>query len=535
MYECRRRSLRVKGLEPEEKGFDYYSTSRTPRKLREREGEEEEEMGGEREEGERRKEGENEEEEEERGREVEERKGEEGEGEVAGDSEPLLESGYDDDEDEEDGRKSRDAPDTSTENSSALSKRCKRRKPNRSGVSRRDNTAGVSDDRMDTEESEEDSAEDAILLAGSSSRRSRGDTDMVDTPTDYKSASSGSTVVSIQRSIRRRARVKHRLFARNRASPTREERCNDDVIVVATTLGGRREEKDDREMQSQLHGDRTARNGVDYETNRNDLLSPPLDTDAGRVTASSSVSQKNRSLTSDDITAISRHKTAAIHQNEQFSAGSNAVTKRAKPLAISGDVISSSRGSGREVLCNGVGGTPADLWLGGGGGEGDECDVRDVLVDMETESSLPHGERDLNSKSTHSSATTNSRGQVSNSKSIPSTSTTTSRVSSLNSNPNSKSAPSIPTTITIEEDSGPLVSTQPPTEERLAAATRSEEVDIDAGSLLAVFRRVVDETEETSVEQMEKMLATFNHLVFRYRMRTDRRQLPKVRSRVASV
>ena len=34
LYE-RRRSLRVKGLEPEEKGFDYYAASRTPRKQRE--------------------------------------------------------------------------------------------------------------------------------------------------------------------------------------------------------------------------------------------------------------------------------------------------------------------------------------------------------------------------------------------------------------------------------------------------------------------------------------------------------------------
>ena len=493
-------------------------------------------MGGEGEEVmEEGEEGEKVEEEEERGREGEEKKGGEGEGE--GDSEPLLESGYDDDE-EEDGRKSRDAPETSIENSSALSKRRKRRAPNRSGVGRRDNTAGHSDDRMDTEESEEDAAEDAISPAESSSRsvrsRQRSRANAADTPTDCKSA----TVVSIQRSIRRRARVKHRLFTGNRASPARggrEERCNDDVIVVATTLGGRREEKkDDREMQSQLHGDGTARNGVDYETNRNDLLSPPPDTDAGRVTASSLVSRKNRSLTSDDITAISRHKTAAIHQNEQFKAGNDAVTKRGKTLAISGDVISSNRGSGRDVLCNGVGGTPADLWLGEGGGEGGECDVRDVLVDLETESSLPHGERNLNSKSTHST-TTNSRGQVSNSKSIPSTSTTTSRVSSLNSNPNSKSAPSIPSTsgstIAMEQDSAPLVSTLPPTEEQLAA-TRSEVVDIDPGGLLAILRRVVDETEETSVEQMEKMLATFNHLVFRYRMRTDRRQLPKVRSDV---
>jgi hypothetical protein len=38
---------------------------------------------------------------------------------------------------------------------------------------------------------------------------------------------------------------------------------------------------------------------------------------------------------------------------------------------------------------------------------------------------------------------------------------------------------------------------------------------------------VVDGTETSSVEEMEKMLSTFSHLVFRYRMRTDRRQLAR--------
>jgi hypothetical protein len=51
------------------------------------------------------------------------------------------------------------------------------------------------------------------------------------------------------------------------------------------------------------------------------------------------------------------------------------------------------------------------------------------------------------------------------------------------------------------------------------------EVDIDREKLLSIFERVVDATETSSVEEMEKLLSTFNHLVFRYRMRRDRQQL----------
>ena len=56
-------------------------------------------------------------------------------------------------------------------------------------------------------------------------------------------------------------------------------------------------------------------------------------------------------------------------------------------------------------------------------------------------------------------------------------------------------------------------------------------VDIDRGKLLSLFERVVDATENSSVEEMEKLLSTFNHLVFRYRLRSDRQQLTIVSSR----
>ena len=52
----------------------------------------------------------------------------------------------------------------------------------------------------------------------------------------------------------------------------------------------------------------------------------------------------------------------------------------------------------------------------------------------------------------------------------------------------------------------------------------SEIDDIDPAKLFSLFERVVEETEDCacSVEMMEKML---EHLVFRYRLRSDRRQL----------
>lgn len=53
-------------------------------------------------------------------------------------------------------------------------------------------------------------------------------------------------------------------------------------------------------------------------------------------------------------------------------------------------------------------------------------------------------------------------------------------------------------------------------------------VDIDPAKLSSLFERVVEETEDCSVEMMEKMLSTFEHLVFRYRLRSDRRQLNSV-------
>ena len=166
------------------------------------------------------------------------------------------------------------------------------------------------------------------------------------------------------------------------------------------------------------------------------------------------------------------------------------------------------------MVCNGVGRPSSDLWLGGGGAEAESA-FRDVLMETESER-----ERNSNLKSTHSS--TGPSRQVSNSKSAPNPTSTTTRQKS-NSNPNLKSAPSVSTTTTTTTaHSSSLRRNQSEEEER-------QEIDVDTSKLVAVFDRVVSESAEVSVEVMEKMLSTFNHLVFRYRMTSDRRQLPRVR------
>ena len=172
---------------------------------------------------------------------------------------------------------------------------------------------------------------------------------------------------------------------------------------------------------------------------------------------------------------------------------------------------------GREVVCNGVGRPSSDLWLGGGGAEAESA-FRDVLVGMETES-----ERERNSKSRSTHSSTGPSRQVSNSKSAPNPTSTTTRQKS-NSNPNLKSTPSVSTTTTTPTaHSSSLRRNQSEEEEE------RQEIDVDTGKLVAVFDRVISESAEVSVEVMEKMLSTFKHLVFRYRMRSDRRQLPRVR------
>ena len=54
------------------------------------------------------------------------------------------------------------------------------------------------------------------------------------------------------------------------------------------------------------------------------------------------------------------------------------------------------------------------------------------------------------------------------------------------------------------------------------------DVIVDQDRLLALFERVVDATEKCTCEQMERLHAIFDHLVFRHRMTTDRSELIEV-------
>ena len=66
-------------------------------------------------------------------------------------------------------------------------------------------------------------------------------------------------------------------------------------------------------------------------------------------------------------------------------------------------------------------------------------------------------------------------------------------------------------------------------DEATPVCARQDRVTIDRRKLLELFERVVRETESCSVEQMEDLYFTFEHLVFRHRMKKERSQLLEVR------
>ena len=66
-------------------------------------------------------------------------------------------------------------------------------------------------------------------------------------------------------------------------------------------------------------------------------------------------------------------------------------------------------------------------------------------------------------------------------------------------------------------------------DEATPICARQDRVTIDRRKLLELFERVVHETESCSVEQMEDLYFTFEHLVFRHRMKKERSQLLEVR------
>lgn len=62
----------------------------------------------------------------------------------------------------------------------------------------------------------------------------------------------------------------------------------------------------------------------------------------------------------------------------------------------------------------------------------------------------------------------------------------------------------------------------------ISAEKVNRPVIIDRRRLLAVFEQVTQATGSYSVEEMEKLHSTFEHLVFRHRMKLDRSQLVEV-------
>ena len=61
-----------------------------------------------------------------------------------------------------------------------------------------------------------------------------------------------------------------------------------------------------------------------------------------------------------------------------------------------------------------------------------------------------------------------------------------------------------------------------------APVVPAADVIVDQDRLLALFERVIDATEKCTCEQMERLHATFDHLVFRHRMTIDRSELIEV-------
>ena len=68
-----------------------------------------------------------------------------------------------------------------------------------------------------------------------------------------------------------------------------------------------------------------------------------------------------------------------------------------------------------------------------------------------------------------------------------------------------------------------------PVHAQISAAVCSKEVAIDRKRLLYLFSRVTEATESASIEQMDRLHSTFEHIVFRHRMFLDKRQLIEVK------
>ena len=410
-YEARRRSLRQKGLQPEEKGFDYYAPSRTPRK--EREGWEEEEEGGEGE----REEGTTEEDESSR----REEEGEYFESDVVG--EGIENGGLGKREgsvenDEHDG--------SATHNSSTLV--CN----SDVGRSLRQVKTNVVDFKRHHSEDPLCPMNTTTSNGFAETQPDRGAIDVISiaTPTDETIASAEED----WKSLRNTSNVKQRLFQKGSSSLLQNNLASETVTSHSPTTGSQNRKKTDNHVPESQTRVRISSNGSEVAAASGNGL---------RKSSWGSESRKGKNIVgSSDVTSEKLRKGKCVSASLE--------------TGLMGNYESS------QQLCNGPSHS-SDLWLG--------ASTKHANVQRYDKDEA------MSTEATHS----------------------TEQISNLKSTQNSSSA--------------------------LNGTTSRFTVDIDHCRLLSVFERVVDRTEDCSVEVMEKMLSTFEHLVFRYRMRSDRRQL----------
>ena len=412
-YEARRRSLRQKGLQPEEKGFDYYAPSRTPRK--EREGWEEEEEGGEGE-GE---EGTTEETwEDESSRREEE--GEYFESDVVG--EGIENGGLGKREgsvenDEHDG--------SATHNSSTL-------------VCNSDVGRSLRQVKTNVGDFKRQHSEDP--LCSTNTTTSNGFTETQPGGSAFDMSSTAADESTASEDWRNKSNVKQRLFQKGRSSlllPTQNNLASETVTSNSPTMGSQNRKKTDNHVPESQTRVRISSNGSEVAA---------AGGNGWRKSSWGSESRKGKNIVgSGDVTSEKLRKSKCVSASLETGLAENCESS--------------------QQLCNGPSHS-SDLWLG--------ASTKHANVQRDDDDEA------MSTEVTHS----------------------TEQISNFKSTQNSSSA--------------------------LNGTTSRFTVDVDHCRLLSVFQRVVDRTEDCSVEVMEKMLSTFEHLVFRYRMRSDRRQLVTV-------
>ena len=606
----RRRSLRQKGLQPEEKGFDYYCTSRTPRKEGSRglndhkshdhqadrhyddekedmDDVQEEEDEGEGEGGEGHKIDDILIEDVPNEREMEGRRGEERGEREGGEDEGAIESGWDDDEEMNTPTQDIISSVRSSRRPSSKSKRRKRRhllesskqyqnievvscSGTENGISKREKQRMRMGHRTKRDVLID---EDHDMVA---TRNCLHDDRFNDPKHDFKS---DSAIIKIPQLPRRLSSAKQRLFDRSNStgSPSTHHRSNEDITMATSENENTRNGAEDSDRESQSSSQKVLQN-TERDTGRciithvqnsaSDRSSPAVRVEEDEEEIDSRALRRGNGRSNSFATGhTSRYASDGIDGNGITTSSSSTLlrkskskatptitdvddngivmttTKKGKSVArtLSADVKSSKRLNTEENgadgddcvlvklknknvgrnLCNGqVAMATSECWLGrdglamragsSGGGDHDMEEERETRA-MDTchwEETNDNVEQisNLNSTQCNNGSANSTRRNSRNGTSLNSKSTQDAVATS------SSSLPGNP--IAASNNINPM---QP--------QTRTNAVQIDRKRLLTLFERVVDETVTCSLETMEKMLSTFNHLVFRYRMREDRRQL----------